>query len=149
MASTTAKISVDKPFGVIFAGLAAIVVLIGIARLAGVQPPPSLPLVAATQTREIMVEDGALGSVIVRDAKTGVMIKTYKSGEGSFLRATLRALVNGRKHQGLSSQGNFRLESYAGPQLFLTDEVSGKTLSMNAFGPTNTAVFAADRKSVV
>ncbi len=143
MKAKAQQISETKPFMFIFAGLALVILLIGSARLGGYHPPSSLPSEPALQTREIAVEDSTLGSVIVRDAKTGEQLALYKSGEGSFFRATLRTLVHDRMHKGLTREGNFRLESHSGNQLFLIDEVSGKTLSMNAFGPSNTAVFAA------
>jgi putative photosynthetic complex assembly protein len=143
MSASATQIFETKPFGSIFVGLAAIVLLIGAFRLAGYQPPPTLPSDPATQVRVLAVEDSSQGAVIVRDAKSGETIATYKRGEGSFFRATLRTLVHDRQHKGLNSEGNFRLETHMGKQLFLIDEVSGKTLSMNAFGPANTAVFAA------
>jgi len=143
MLIAAAKISEAKPFGAIFVGLVGVVALIGAMRLNGYAPPPSLPSDTATQSRVLQVADAAGGDVVVRDAATGALITTYHSGEGSFFRATLRTLVNDRRHKGLPLTGHFRLEAHAGNQLFLIDEVSGKTLSMNAFGPTNTAVFAA------
>jgi putative photosynthetic complex assembly protein len=133
----------SKPFAAVFCGLVAVVALIGAARFAGYQPPPSLPTEPALQTRELKVVDAAEGAVIVRDAATGETLATYHRGEGSFFRATLRTLVHDRQHKSLNVEGNFRLETHTGHQLFLIDEVTGKTLSMNAFGPDNTAVFAA------
>ncbi len=143
MTSNAVQPSATKPFIAIFAGLAAVLVLIGAARLNGYQPPPSLPSDPALQSRELAIEDSSEGAVVVRDAKTHATISIYKRGEGSFFRATLRTLVHDRQHKSLSQDGNFRLETHKGNQLFLIDEVSGKTLSMNAFGPSNTAVFAA------
>jgi len=143
MSTSAIKHSETKPFRAIFVGLVLVFALIGIGRLAGFQPPSSLPDDPATQTRVLQVEDTAQGVVTVRDAKTGEKIATYQSGEGSFFRATLRTLVHDRLHRSLSLEGNFRLETHSGNQLFLIDEVSGKTLSMNAFGPANTAVFTA------
>ena len=142
MSANAEQMFTAKAFKIIFAGLVGVVIAIGSLRLAGYQPPPSLPSEPALATRVLAVEDAAEGAVIVRDAKTGENIIIYKHGEGSFFRATLRTLVNDRRHKGLPVDGNFRLEAHAGHQLFLIDETSGKTLSMNAFGPTNTAVFA-------
>jgi hypothetical protein len=51
--------------------------------------------------------------------------------------------VNDRKKKGIKTTDDFRLEVHKGPQLFLIDQASGRTISLNAFGPTNTAVFAA------
>jgi putative photosynthetic complex assembly protein len=143
MSASATPTSETKPFIVIFAGLAVVILLIGSARLAGYRPSPSIPAEPALAMRELSVEDSTEGSVIVRDAKTGETIASYKRGEGSFFRATLRTLVHDRLHKGFSLKGNFRLENHSGNRLFLIDEVSGKTLAMNAFGPTNTAVFAA------
>jgi len=147
MSASTAPLSAPKsatkPFVAIFAGLAVVVALIGSARIGGYQPPSSLPDNAVLQTRILHVEDTEAGAVIVQDAKTGENIITYKMGEGSFFRATLRTLVHDRLHKGLGIEGNFRLETHSGDQLFLIDEVTGKALPMNAFGPANAAVFAA------
>ncbi len=143
MSVNTAPLSETKPFAAIFAGLVVVVLLIGSLRLAGYQPPSSIPSNAVLQTRMLKVEDGASGIVVVRDAQTGEEIITYGMGEGSFFRATLRTLVHDRQHKGLGIEGNFRLETHSGNQLFLIDEVTGKALPMNAFGPANAAVFAA------
>ena len=143
MSASATQIFETKPFRSIFIGLACVFLLIGGFRLAGYQPPPSLPTEPASQMRELKVEDSAEGSVTVLDAKTGEKIVQYNRGEGSFFRATLRTLVHDRLRKGLTLDGNFRLETHLGNQLFLIDEVSGKTLSMNAYGPANMAVFAA------
>lgn len=123
--------------------LAAIVAVIGVARLSGVRPEVSLPQQEALAARQLKFEDGADGKVIVRDAKTDDLIHTFASGEGTFVRAALRALVNDRKKKGIISADDFRLELHAGSQLFLVDEASGRTLSLNAFGPSNSGAFSA------
>ncbi len=143
MSVNTVPQSAAKPFTAIFAGLVAVVLLIGAVRLQGYQPPSSIPDDTVLQTRELQVEDLSSGAVTVRDAQTGQNIVTYQMGEGSFFRATLRTLVHDRLHKGFGLEGNFRLESHAGDRLFLIDEVTGKALPMNAFGPANAAVFAA------
>lgn len=143
MAHSTATIISEKPFAAIFIALGLTVLAIGASQLSGYQPPPILPAVASEETRWLEFEDASQGTVIVRDAKSGETIATFGRGEGSFVRATLRALIHDRIRKGVSKQGDFRLERHAGPQWFLIDEASGKTLSMNAFGPDNTAAFAA------
>jgi putative photosynthetic complex assembly protein len=117
--------------------------LIGSMRLAGYHPDATLPITISDAARFIKAQDASEGRVIVSDAKTGEEITTFHRGEGSFFRAALRALVNNRKHMGLPVDGDFRLESYDGYKLFLIDDTSGKVLPLNAFGPANTAVFAA------
>jgi putative photosynthetic complex assembly protein len=143
MPDTTVTMIASKPFAAIFLGLVLTVGMIGAARLSGYQAPSSLPQQVAEETRILKFEDAPQGTVNVRDANTGEMIATFGRGEGSFVRATLRALVNDRRHRGISIAGDFRLERHAGPQLFLIDEVTSKTISLNAFGPSNTAAFAA------
>jgi putative photosynthetic complex assembly protein len=132
-----------KPFAAIMAGLVLTMAVIGSARLAGYEPPSSLPQTEPAELRMLQFEDASQGTVIVRDAQTQETIKSFARAEGSFVRATLRALVNHRKRQGIPLAGNFRLERHEGGQLFLIDEATAKTISLNAFGPANTAVFAA------
>jgi putative photosynthetic complex assembly protein len=137
------KVFERLPMGPIALALAAVIVMIGIARNNGMQPETSLPQDAPVAQRLLRFEDAAHGNVIVRDAETGAVIHQFASGEGAFVRATLRALVNDRKKKGITKTDDFRLEAHKGPQLFLIDKASGRTISLNAFGPSNTAVFAA------
>jgi putative photosynthetic complex assembly protein len=143
MSDTTAPIISQKPFATIMFALCLTFLAIGASRLSGYQPPSSLPAQASDETRLLQFEDAPQGSVLVRDALTGETIATFGRGEGSFVRATLRALVHDRIRKGITNEGHFRLERHAGPQFFLIDEASGKTLSLNAYGPDNTAAFAA------
>jgi putative photosynthetic complex assembly protein len=143
MSGPTATVISQKPLAAIVTALALTVLAIGVSRLSGYHPPSSLPAQASDETRLLRFEDAPQGVVIVSDATTGKTIATFGRGEGSFVRATLRALVRDRIRKGISKPGDFRLERHAGPQLFLIDEASGKTLSLNAFGPDNTAAFAA------
>lgn len=143
MANTSAPIISQKPFATIFVALALTLLAVGSARLSGYRPPPSLPQSPAIATRLLQFQDAPQGTVIVHDATTGEQIASFGRGEGSFVRAALRALVNDRRHKGAALENGFRLESHEGGQLFLIDESTGKTLSLNAFGPANTAAFAA------
>ncbi len=122
-----------------------VTVMIGLAgmRLAGVAPNDGPPQTTVEQSVVLRVEDGPQGSVIVRNGQTGTEIQTFKRAEGTFVRAVLRALVNDRRHKGTTIQGDFRLERHEGGRLYLIDEVTGKRLTLNAYGPDNSAVFAA------
>jgi putative photosynthetic complex assembly protein len=133
----------QKPFAAIVAGLALTVMVIGAARLSGFTPSSSLPVDQPDAARVLKFEDADAGTVVVRDAKSGDVIQSFGVGEGAFLRATLRALVNDRRKQGNKKQGDFRLERHAGGQHYLIDEATGRSISLNAFGPDNSAVFAA------
>lgn len=143
MSGAAAQMIPTKPFAAIMAGLVLTMAVIGAARLAGFEPPSSLPQTEPAAIRLLQFEDAIQGTVIVRDARTQEIIDSFGRGEGSFVRATLRALVNHRKHQGIPLEGDFRLERHDNGQLFLIDEATAKTISLNAFGPANTAVFAA------
>jgi putative photosynthetic complex assembly protein len=143
MADLAAPIFPQKPVIAVAGLMMVTVLLVGSMRLAGYHPDPTLPTTTSDAARFIKAEDASEGRVIVRDAKTGEELTTFHRGEGSFFRAALRALVNTRKHMGLPVGGDFRLESHNGSQLFLIDDTSGKVLPLNAFGPANTAVFAA------
>jgi putative photosynthetic complex assembly protein len=133
----------QKPFAAIVAALALTVLAIGGMRLAGLEATSSLPSQAVEGTRLLKFEDAPLGSVIVRDSISGVIIQSFGVGEGAFVRATLRALVNDRRRKGTTEKGDFRLERRTGSQLYLIDEATGKQLALNAYGPGNAAVFAA------
>jgi putative photosynthetic complex assembly protein len=123
--------------------LALTMAAIGTARLSGFKPDTNLPAVAAQQVRHLQFEDADKGVVVVRDAESKTVLKKFDSGQGAFVRATIRALVNDRKRKGITAPGDFRLEVHQGQRLFLIDEASGKALSLNAFGPDNAAAFAA------
>jgi putative photosynthetic complex assembly protein len=143
MSATASPILAPKPFAAVIAALALTVLAIGGMRLSGYEATSAKPTVAPLASRVLQVEDETQGRVIVRDRKSGETLHTFKSGEGAFFRATLRALVNDRKRKGVLKTGDFRLEAHAGKQLFLIDEATGKTLALNAYGPDNAAVFAA------
>jgi putative photosynthetic complex assembly protein len=144
VSATTAPVIISqKPFAAILVALALTVIAIGAARLSGFESPPARLSKIPDASRLLQFEDAPQGTVVVRDAKTGEQITSFGRGEGSFVRATLRALVNNRRHKGIPLEGDFRLERHDGIQLFLIDEATGKTISLNAYGPANTAAFAA------
>jgi putative photosynthetic complex assembly protein len=143
MTQAAAPIFSPKPFQILFTGLAVMVLTIGVARLAGYQAPSYKPSDTVEAARVLKFEDGASGVVIVRDKASGDKVAQFGKGEGSFVRSTLRALVHDRQRKGLTSNQDFRLERHANAQLFLIDEATGKAISLNAFGPDNTAAFAA------
>jgi putative photosynthetic complex assembly protein len=143
MTNSTVTIFSPKPFQILFTGLAVMVLGIGAAKLSGFQAPSYKPMQTAETVRVLTFEDAQPGTVIVRDKTTNETVATFGRGEGSFVRATLRALVHDRQRKGASLEEDFRLERHSNGQLFLIDEATGKAISLNAFGPDNTAAFAA------
>lgn len=141
-ATTTHDIIPSRVFAAIIAGLVGVVALVAVLRSGrggGEMILAERPQAALT----FRVEDAPHGSVIVKNAETGEVLQTFTTGQGAFVRATLRALINDRRHKGLPPEGDFKLESQAGGQLYLIDGVTGKRLTLNAYGPDNSAVFAA------
>jgi putative photosynthetic complex assembly protein len=143
MSHAAVPILAPKALAAVVTALALTVLSIVGMRIAGIEAPSVKPTVAPLASRLLQIEDETQGRVIVRDRKTGEILKTFHSGEGAFFRATLRALVNDRKRRGVTTPGDFRLEAHVARQLFLIDEATGKTLALNAYGPDNAAVFAA------
>lgn len=141
--ATASQVLPSKVFGVIFASLAVMVLVIGALRLTGVAPVGQVENGVVEASLVLRVEDGTQGDVHVFNAETGTLLQTYHRTEGSFFRATLRALVNDRRRKGAQIEGDFRLERHTGGQLYLIDGVTGKRLTLNAYGPDNSAVFAA------
>jgi putative photosynthetic complex assembly protein len=141
--ATHQQIIPHKAFVGVALALASTVVLMTATKHFGVSTPDAAQSTSPDATLTLRVDDAPQGSVIVRNAETGGTIKEFKRAEGSFLRAALRALVNDRRHKGATLQGDFLLERHSGGQLYLIDGVTGKKLSLNAYGPDNAAVFAA------
>lgn len=142
VSTTSQDIIPSRVFAAIVAGLVGVVALVAVMRL-GSTGGETVPAGAPQSSLDIKVEDGSAGSVIVKNATSGQVIQVFKAGEGAFLRATFRALINDRRHKGLPAEGDFRLEADSAGQLNLIDGVTGKRLVLNAYGPDNSAVFAA------
>ncbi len=99
------------------------------------------PDAQAVATRLLRFEDGTDGSIAVIDAASGRLIDRVQ-GEQGFLRGTLRALARERRMREIGPQAPFELAARADGRLTLTDPSTGARLDLDAFGPTNAAVFA-------
>ncbi len=77
----------------------------------------------------------------MRDAATGQAIDLV-SGQQGFLRQTLRGLALTREAAGYGRADPFELSYYADRRLILRDPATNRTVELEAFGPTNEAVFA-------
>jgi putative photosynthetic complex assembly protein len=143
MAQHVQPVMSQKPFYAAIGALALLVAVIATARLMGLQSERALPVLPVDASRLLRFDDADQGTVLVRDAKSGELIQSFGIGEGAFMRATVRALVNDRRHKAITKQGDFRLERRADGQHYLIDEATGRSISLNAFGPDNSAVFAA------
>jgi putative photosynthetic complex assembly protein len=91
--------------------------------------------------RDLIFADGPQGTVIVKDAQSQIEIAQFE-GEQGFLRSTLRALVRERKRQSIGPDAPMRLLGRADGRLTLLDPSTQQRIDLEAFGPSNAAVFA-------
>lgn len=96
--------------------------------------------------RELNFRDGPAGEVLVLDAHTGATVAHFQ-GEQGFLRSTLRALVRERKREGIGAQAPVQLIGRSDGRLTLLDPATGQRIDLEAFGPSNAAVFAGLRQA--
>ncbi len=107
-------------------------------------PQPSLAFTAPIEDQRLVrFEDRPDGSVGIMDALTGKDIAVALPGTNGFLRGSLRGLMRARKRQGIGVTEPFRIERFSTGQIVLRDEATATDIPLNAFGPTNAAVFAA------
>lgn len=124
--------------------LLLVLLLVGWARWQGVtvQRPDAHTL----WQRELLFRDGPAGEVVAIDAGTGAQIASFH-GEQGFLRSTLRALVRERKREGMGPQAPLQLIGRSDGRLTLVDPSTGQRIDLEAFGPSNAAVFASLRQA--
>ena len=91
---------------------------------------------------DLLFEDRADGSVVVRDAASGRVIDELEPGTSGFVRATLRTLAGARASHGAGPEAPFRVGRTAHGRIYLIDPVSGREIDLRAFGPTNSEAFA-------
>ncbi len=117
------------------------VIGVGAVRLSGTSPQQQVDA-STLVSRQLRFEDGADGSIAVRDARTGARLDTIAPGTNGFLRSAMRGLVRERKRQGLGPEQPFELLGRADGRLTLVDPGTGRRIDLESFGPTNAAVFA-------
>ena len=130
----------------LFGAIALVCITMGsvaVARLSGVSAHVNVRTEAPIATRMLQFEDRKDGSVGIIDAVSKTDIAVALPGTNGFLRGTLRGLMRSRKTREVSFREPFRLERYANGQMVLVDIIADHAISLNAFGPTNVAVFAA------
>ena len=96
---------------------------------------------AIERQRLLRFADRDDGAVLVTDASDNSPVSTI-TGQNGFLRGTLSGLVRIRRNEEIGAGPPFRLTLYANHRLVLDDPATGKTIELEAFGPTNEAVFA-------
>jgi putative photosynthetic complex assembly protein len=95
-----------------------------------------------TRSVELFFSDLPDGTVVASNAATGSEIERIAPGGGGFVRVTMRSFANERKQHGFGSEVPFTLARMTDGDLFLQDRATGRTMLLNAFGPSNEGVFA-------
>ena len=98
------------------------------------------PTATRVDERDLRFEDRADGAVLVFDGQSAVPFDVV-TGENGFLRGTLRGLARTRHSEGIDAAAPFRLSAWSDNRLTLDDPATGRHVELEAFGPTNEAVF--------
>jgi putative photosynthetic complex assembly protein len=100
--------------------------------------PQGVPVLAV---RHLQFTDRADKGVDVIDADRHTIIRTV-TGQAGFLRGTMRGLASARIRAGLDLSTPFTLTAYKDNRLTLDDPTDKRHVELEAFGPSNEAVFA-------
>lgn len=109
------------------------------------KPAPELHPISE---RLLRFEDRADGAVLIYDARrnptdAGATPIDVATGQNGFLRGVLRGFARTRHADEVGPAAPFRLTAWADGRLTLVDPATGRHADLEAFGPTNVAVFAA------
>ena len=124
-------------------GLALLGAIAGRITGIGTMQPVSTPI----SERSLRFADRADGAVLVYDAGAtpdagGGTLIAVATGQNGFLRGTLRGFARTRRADGIGAEAPFHLIAWADGRLTLSDPSTGRRADLEAFGPTNEAVFA-------
>ncbi len=141
--TTTAQPFRDPQRKPALAGAALIAVTITLVALGRHdKAPPAIDPHAVVRSMEVKFVDQSDGTVIAYEAGTGDELERIAPGGGGFIRVTMRSFAAERINRGLGSDVPFTLLRMADGDLLLQDRMTGRTMLLNAFGPSNEGVFA-------
>ena len=128
--------------------IAAALVIVAVGRHA--PPDARIDPAAVVKSVALTFQDLPDGSIIARDAATGTELEKVAPGVGGFIRVTMRSFAIERLNKGLTDAEPFLLARMTDGDLRLEDPLTGRTMLLDAFGPSNEAVFAEllDKRSV-
>ncbi len=101
----------------------------------------------AELSRDLRFEDQADGGIKVIDARANADIAILAPGSNGFLRAVMRGMVHERRRLNIADQGAFRLTAWEDGRLTIEDPLTGRSIELKAFGPTNAQSFGQLLKS--
>lgn len=132
------------PKGALYAAAALILGAIGLAagaKLTG-YGVTSMPAATAVEVLELRFLPQGDGRLAVEDARTGrTLVELRQDGEG-FVFGVLRGLGQGRAVARASATDPYRLTRWSDGRMSIADPATGRTMELDAFGPTNAAAFA-------
>lgn len=94
--------------------------------------------------RDVVFSGTLETDLAILDARSGETIITFASGEGGFVRGSMRALKRIRFVSGAGTETNapYRIIRWENGAVSLSDTSTGERMILNAFGPDNAAAFA-------
>jgi putative photosynthetic complex assembly protein len=124
-------------------GFALLAAIVGRVSGIGAAQPESIPISA----RYLRFEDRSDGAVTIYDARinptdTNATPIAVATGQNGFLRGVLRGFARTRKAEHVGHEAPFLLTAWQDGRLTLLDPSTGRRADLEAFGPTNVAVFA-------
>jgi putative photosynthetic complex assembly protein len=123
--------------------IAVSIALAGVARMTGVGAVRVVSDAAAVESRDLRFTDQRDGSIVILDVATEEVVTVVAPATNGFIRGALRGLARERRQQGVGAGPAFRLVRWADGRLTIEDPVTSRVIDLTAFGPTNTAAFAA------
>ncbi len=120
--------------------IAAVVAMVALTRHDPV--PEVIDPANVAEKLDLRFSDMPDGTVVASNAATGSEIERIVPGAGGFIRVTMRSFATERKQHGMGSDVPFTLTRTTDGALYLQDPLTGRTMLLNAFGPSNEGVFA-------
>lgn len=97
------------------------------------------PAISSVDLQFITASDGA---VTIRDVQRNIDLKTLSAKSDGFVKIVLRSLTQERNLRGIDPTATVRLSQLSDGQTILQDTVTGRIITISAFGTGNRAVFA-------
>ncbi len=137
--STSRRFPTGVPWLLAFVGLVLALVTVDSLTSPG---PGVAPDATPVDSRDLVFEDQADGSITVYDARDGATAGVIAPGGDGFLRGTLRALARERRLLGIGDAPPFRITLWDDGGLSLRDLSTGQRIDLRAFGASNAEAFA-------